>query len=146
MTTDTAPTIDLHDPASYKSWQEEHVRFGDLDVLGHVNNLAMGSYFENARVALHRQVFPNWPQVSHLFVLAHTSFDYYHELLYPAQLRIGTRVLKFGRSSMHTGAALFHEEKVIAQSQTVSVLIDNKTRKPVEIPAALRAAFIGIAG
>jgi acyl-CoA thioester hydrolase len=146
MTVAPPPDIDLKDPASYKWWQEEHVRFGDLDVLGHVNNLAMGSYFENARVAVHRQVFPYWPQVPHLFVLAHTSFDYYHELHYPAQLRIGTRVLKFGRTSMHTGAALFHEHKVIARSLTVSVLIDNITRQPTEIPAELRATFIGIAG
>ncbi|MEQ1653517.1 MAG: thioesterase family protein [Hyphomicrobium sp.] len=145
MSTDPAPAFNLHDPTQYRLWQEEHVRFGDLDVNGHVNNLAIGEYFENARVALHRQVFPAWPRVPHLFVLVHTSFDYYRELLYPAQLRIGTRLIKFGRTSMHLGAALFHNQELIAQSTTVSVLIDAQTRQPEEVPTTLRTAISALA-
>lgn len=139
-------TADLSDPAQYKFWQEDHVRFGDLDVIGHVNNLAMGSYFENARVALLRKVFPNWPNGETLFVLVQTRFDYFYELNYPAQLRIGTRLLSFGRSSMRLGAALYHEKELVAQSTTVSVLINQETRKPVMVPDDLRQAIIRLAG
>ncbi|MGB4100304.1 MAG: thioesterase family protein [Alphaproteobacteria bacterium] len=138
--------VNLHDPAQYRLWQEEHVRFGDLDINGHVNNLATGEYFENARVALHRQVFPEWPRVPHLFVLAHAAFDYYRELHYPAQVRIGTRLVKFGRTSMHLGAALFRNQDLIAQCRTIMVLIDVETRQPIEIPATMRAAVSAIAG
>lgn len=142
----TEAAVNLHDPTQYRLWQEEHVRFGDLDINGHVNNLAVGEYFENARVALHRQVFPDWPRVPHLFVLAHAEFDYYRELLYPAQLRVGTRLMKFGRSSMHLGAALFHNQDLIAQCKTVMVMIDVQTRQPVEIPPAMRATVSALAG
>jgi acyl-CoA thioester hydrolase len=137
---------DLSDPAQYRFWQEDHVRFGDLDVIGHVNNLAMGSYFENARVALMRQVFPNWPNGENLFVLVQTRFDYFYELFYPAQLRIGTRLLSFGKSSMRLGAALYHGQEQIAQCTTVSVLINNQTRKPMMVPESLRQAITKIAG
>lgn len=139
-------SADLSDPEQYKFWQEDHVRFGDLDVIGHVNNLAMGSYFENARVALLRKVFPNWPNGETLFVLVQTRFDYFYELNYPAQLRIGTRLLSFGRSSMRLGAALFHDKELVAQSTTVSVLINQETRKPVTVPDALRQEIIRLAG
>ncbi len=139
-------TADLSDPAQYKFWQEDHVRFGDLDVIGHVNNLAMGSYFENARVALLRKVFPNWPNGETLFVLVQTRFDYFYELNYPAQLRIGTRLLSFGRSSMRLGAALYHDKELVAQSTTVSALINQETRKPVMVPDDLRQEIIRLAG
>lgn len=139
-------SADLSDPAQYKFWQEDHVRFGDLDVIGHVNNLAMGSYFENARVALLRKVFPNWPNGETLFVLVQTRFDYFYELNYPAQLRIGTRLLSFGRSSMRLGAALFHDKELVAQSTTVSVLINQESRKPVTVPDTLRQEIIHLAG
>jgi acyl-CoA thioester hydrolase len=139
-------TADLSDPNQYKFWQEDHVRFGDLDVIGHVNNLAMGSYFENARVALMRKAFPHWPNGETLFVLVQTRFDYFYELNYPAQLRIGTRLLSFGRSSMRLGAALFHDKELVAQSTTVSVLINQETRKPVMVPDDLRQDIIRIAG
>lgn len=139
-------TADLSNPDQYKFWQEDHVRFGDLDVIGHVNNLAMGSYFENARVALLRKVFPNWPNGETLFVLVQTRFDYFYELNYPAQLRIGTRLLSFGRSSMRLGAALYHDTELVAQSTTVSVLINQETRKPVTVPDDLRQEIIRLAG
>ena len=137
---------DLSDPAQYKFWQEDHVRFGDLDVIGHVNNLAMGGYFENARVALMHKVFPNWPDCENLFVLVQTRFDYFYELYYPADLRIGTRLLSFGRSSMRLGAALFQGDELISQSTTVSVLINRETRKPVAVPEKLRQDIIDLAG
>ena len=36
----------------YPYWIDESVRFADLDPLGHVNNAAISTYFESARVAL----------------------------------------------------------------------------------------------
>jgi acyl-CoA thioesterase FadM len=39
---------------------------------------------------------------------------------------------------MRMASAIFHNGKGLAHAETVSVLIENKTRKPVEIPAELR--------
>jgi len=77
--------ISLTDPARYNYWIEDHVRFSDLDPLGHVNNLSVGQYFENARVALFSQLFPKWPLCEQLFVLAHIDIDFLRELHYPAK-------------------------------------------------------------
>ena len=46
--------FDPTDPGSYSFWATEHVRFADLDMLGHVNNKAYATYFEPARVKIGR--------------------------------------------------------------------------------------------
>jgi acyl-CoA thioester hydrolase len=126
------------DQRRYKHWTLDHVRFSDLDPLGHVNNNAIGQYFENARAALFMEVTPHWPRRHHLFVLARIAIDFRRELHMPAQLRIGTAALRMGRTSLILASGLFHGEDGIAYGETVSVYIDNATRKPAEIPAELR--------
>ncbi len=122
----------------YKHWIKDQVRFSDLDPLGHVNNNAIGTYFENARADLFLEVTPNWPHRDQLFVLARTSIDFRRELHLPAQLRIGTGVVSMGRTSMVLVNALFRGDDGLAYCESVSVLIDRKTRKPVAIADDLR--------
>ena len=48
---DVAPAVPF-DPrarASYRAWVQIPIRFSDQDLLGHVNNNAIGVYFEHAR-------------------------------------------------------------------------------------------------
>jgi acyl-CoA thioester hydrolase len=126
---------------TYKHWIEDHVRFSDLDPLGHVNNNAVGQYFENARADLFMEVTPLWPHREEVFVLARTAIDFHHELHMPARLRIGTGVLKMGRTSLTLANVLFHEKTGIAYCESVSVLISRETRKPLEMPTDLRKAL-----
>ena len=123
----------------YPLWTNDHVRFCDLDALGHVNNNAMGMYFENARAKLLSLITPGWPWGETLFVLVHTCITFRSELHMPARLRIGTCVTKVGNTSMHVANALFHGETPVAYSESTSVLIDGKTRAPVRLSEALRA-------
>lgn len=126
------------DRARYTFWIDDHVRFSDLDPLGHVNNNAIGQYFENARAALFMEVTPRWPNRDKLFVLAHIAIDFRRELHMPANLRIGTGVIKAGRTSLTLASALYHGEDGVAYGESVSVFIDQKTRQPSEIPDELR--------
>src|SRR5580698_10092311 len=119
------------DPARYKHWAKDYVRFSDLDPLGHTNNNAIGEYFENARAALFMKVTPNWPHRDQLFVLARTAIDFRRELHMPAALRIGTTILSVGRTSMTLANALFRGADGLASCESVSVLIDKASRKPV---------------
>ena len=126
------------DVKRYKHWAKDYVRFNqNLDALGHTNNNAIGEYFENARAILFTEVTPDWPHRAQIFVLARIAIDYRHELHMPAELRIGTCVTGFGRTSMLMASALFHGDIGIAYAETVSVLIEEKSRKPVEIPAGI---------
>ncbi len=122
----------------YKLWTNDHVRFCDLDALGHVNNNAMGMYFENARANLFHIVTPGWPWRDSIFVLARTCITFTHELHLPAKVKIGTCLTKIGTTSLHVANALWHGETPISYSESVSVLIDRKKRQPLKISEELR--------
>ena len=125
----------------YRHWVNDHVRFSDLDALGHVNNNAMGTYFENARANIFSIVTPRWPWRDTIFVLVHTSIDFVHELNLPSHLKIGSCVTRIGRTSLGIASALYNEDGPIAYSEAVSSLIDNEERVPVPISDELRAAL-----
>ena len=131
------------DPTRYRHWINEHVRFSDLDPLGHVNNNAMGEYFENARAALFTIITPRWPWRNQIFVLARSSFDFRHELHLPATFKIGTSVTELGTTSLKLASAILYENTGIAYCETVSVLIDQSTRRPTPLPDDLRQILQG---
>jgi acyl-CoA thioester hydrolase len=128
----------LYKKARYKLWTNDHVRFCDLDALGHVNNNAMGMYFENARAELFNLVTPGWPWNETLFVLVRTCISFKHELNLPARLKLGTCITKIGTTSIHVANALYHAETPISYSESISVLIDQKSRTPIKISDDLR--------
>jgi acyl-CoA thioester hydrolase len=125
----------------YTHWIDDHVRFSDLDPLGHVNNNSISQYFENARADLYREVTPNWPYGDYVFVLAHNSIDFRSELHMPAKLNIASAVTKIGRTSVGIANALFYHTEGIAYGESISVLINEKTRQPTPIPDELRATI-----
>jgi len=128
--------------AAYRHLIDEHVRFSDLDPVGHVNNNAIGQYFENARAAFFMNITPSWPRGEELFVLARIAVDFRRELHLPAQLYVGTGVIKVGRTSLTLANALFKGNDGIAYCESVSVLIDQRSRKPIPISEELRKIIL----
>lgn len=127
------------DLSRYKHWIDDKVRFSDLDPLGHVNNNSVGQYFENARAFFFQEITPQWPLGDRIFILGHIAIDFRRELHMPANLHIGTGVVSLGRTSMVLANALFRSDVGLAACESVSVLIDAKTRRPIPIPEDIRA-------
>ena len=123
----------FYNQARYKLWTNDHVRFCDLDALGHVNNNAMGMYFENARAKLFSLVTPGWPWGEAIFVLVRTCISFKHELHMPARVKLGTCITKIGTTSLHIANALYHADTPVSYSESISVLIDQKKRTPIKI-------------
>lgn len=144
MTTDTSPP--LTDPATYRYWIEERVRFADLDALGHVNNNAIGVYFESARVALMEACGGFRPDSPWTVVLARSVVDFRAELRYPAVARVGIRVLRVGNTSVVLGAGIFHDDTCIATQEGICVIVDAITHRPTPVPPALREALVPYGG
>ncbi len=139
MTTDTSPI--LTDPAAYRFWIEERVRFADLDALGHVNNNAIGVYFESGRVALMEMFGGFRGQAPWTVVLARSVMEFKAEMLYPGTARIGVRVLRLGNSSLTLGCAIFNGDTCIATQEGVCVIVDAATHRPMPLPPNLRAGL-----
>jgi acyl-CoA thioester hydrolase len=114
--TDFEPT----DPAIYKFWAAEHVRFADLDMLGHVNNKAYSTYYESGRIEYMRaRDMSDSPEFG--MALVRLEVDFRKEILYPATLRVGLRLQRLGRSSLTLACAIFNGD--VCASTSIAILV-----------------------
>lgn len=132
---------DALDPASYRFWVTEHIRFADLDLLGHVNNVAFTIYAESCRAAFMHQTGFWIPSAPRQNVIVRLELDYRRELHYPGELRVGLRVQKIGTSSFTLSQALFSGEHCVATAVVVIVRMDAKTRKAIPLNDEERASL-----
>ena len=98
------------------------VRYGDLDPQGHVNNAAIITYLEHARVAYIRHL-GLWDGKSFLeigFILARVELDYKMPILLTDQVEVGVRVSRLGNKSLDM-------EYLVREMSTGQVFADGKT-------------------
>jgi acyl-CoA thioester hydrolase len=128
----------LPDRAAYPHWVRERIRWSDTDMLGHVNNLAIAAYCESGRTEFLRTVLAPAAAPRSLLLLAHLSTSFLGEIHWPGEVDVGTGVLEVGRSSCRMGQAVFAGDRCVSRSESVLVLIDERTRRPRAIDDALR--------
>ena len=132
---------DLTSRATYAYWYAEKLRFSDTDMIGHVNNVAFASLMESGRVNFTRSgVIENLPD-DVLVVMRRLELDYRAELHWPAEIDIGSVLLRIGTSSFTIGNGLFHGDLCAATSVTTLVVIGRETRRAAPIPQATRAGM-----
>jgi acyl-CoA thioester hydrolase len=130
--------------ARYPHFLVVPTRWMDNDVYGHVNNVVYYSYFDT--------VINRWlisaggldiagGQV--IGVAAESHCRYRRPVAVPADLTAGLRVGKLGRSSVRYEIGIFApgEDEAAAEGWFVHVFVDRRTRRPVPLPDALRAAL-----
>lgn len=128
---------------SYPFWTPELVRFADLDINGHVNNIAFAVYAESGRAAFLRSTgLWSVEDPARQNVLAHIEIDYLQELKYPAEVRVGVRVLQIGRTSFHLGVGIFAGARCMATARSVQVRIDAHSKAPLALSDEERAALL----
>jgi acyl-CoA thioester hydrolase len=130
--------VDAADPAVYRHWIEDHVRFADLDPLGHCNHAVISGFFESSRVALFAAAGNPILGGGLSFPIVRLVLEFRRELLLGTSVRIGARVVRLGRTSVTLGGAVFEAERCAATAEVVGVLIDLETRSSTELPSELR--------
>lgn len=128
-------------PEDYRWWTEERVRFNDLDVIGHVNNIAYCIYVETGRAGFLSEIGFWVMGAQRANVIARTEMDYLHEVRFPAQLRIGVSVLALGNRSVTLGVAIFNGEICVLTARNIIVRFDTQTRRSVPLEESERAMF-----
>ena len=132
---------DLTSRATYAYWYAEKLRFSDTDMIGHVNNVAFAALMESGRVNYTRSgVIQHLPD-DVLVVMRRIELDYRAELHWPAEIDIGSVLLRIGKSSFAIGNGLFHGDLCAATSVTTLVVIGRETRRAAPIPQATRAGM-----
>lgn len=126
----------------YRFWLDEHVRFSDLDMLGHVNNIAYAVYCETIRAAFFHKIGLFDIGGDRNNVIVRFEMDYRHEIRYPAALKIGLVVSVIGTSSFGMQIGIFQGDVCAATATNVVVRWERATRKTVPLEADARAKLM----
>lgn len=132
----------------YRFFTPITTRWNDNDVYGHVNNVTFYSWFDTAanlyliaRAGLDVALSPV------IALVVASACDYHAPVSYPERIRVGVRVDKVGNRSVIWGIGIFREkhDAAVAHGTLAHCFVDRTTRKPVEIPTAMREALAKIA-
>lgn len=129
---------------AYAHHLEIPTRWNDNDVYGHVNNVEFYAFFDtviNAWLIGEGGLDIHAGTAIGLCVESHCAF--HAALAFPETVDAALRVGKVGRSSVRYEIGLFGQgvAEPAAEGWFVHVFVDRETRRPVEIPAPLRAAL-----
>src|SRR3954462_529362 len=119
----------------------DNVRFADLDPNQHVNNAVYATYFETGRVTLMKDRSYGLMPDGVTWIMVRLDMHFRAELRWPGTIEMGLGVVKFGRTSVTFDQVVFSEGTCVASAQSVSVLLDEATRKPTPLTPDILAYF-----
>lgn len=109
-------------PASYPFSAVTQTRFGDMDFLGHLNNVAYAALFENGRVRFNRSLDERRQrEKGERWLVAAVSINYLREGHFPDDVEIASGVGRIGTSSWVIEQAAFQGGACIATCDSVLV-------------------------
>ena len=119
----------------------DNVRFADLDPNQHVNNAVYATYFETGRVTLMKDRSYGLMPDGLGWIMVRIDIHFRAELHWPGKIELGLGVAKFGRTSVSFDQVVFSEGKCVASARSVTVLIDEDTRKPTPLTEEILRNF-----
>ena len=123
----------------YPHWTPVTLRFSDQDGTGHVNNVSFAAYIEAGRVDFgYTHTRPLLAPGQDLF-MANVAIAYRRQLHYPGTIDVGTGVLKLGRTSITLRSDVYFEGALIAEGESVVVLVDRASGASQPLSDAVRA-------
>jgi acyl-CoA thioester hydrolase len=123
-------------------------RWHDNDHYGHVNNVVYYAYFDTAvngfLIEASGTDIRDLPAIG---IVAETSCRFLRELSFPDIVWAGLALERLGNSSVVYRIGLFRNDEIepAALGRFVHVYVDAETRRPVPVPAPIRAALAAIA-
>lgn len=133
---------------AYRRFTPMTTRLRDNDMYGHMNNAVFYEYFDAAvNLWLSEAVGLDLPFGPVVGIVADTQCTFFAEVKWPQKVEVGMRAERLGNSSLTYGLAVFAEDETLANAacRYVHVYVDGASRKPLPLPAELRAAAEAIA-
>ena len=119
-------------------------RWADNDVYGHVNNVVYYAFFDTAVNGwLIDTTGVDIRELPAIGLVAETSCRFLAPLSFPDPVLAGLALERLGRTSVTYRLALFRGDspQPAALGRFVHVYVDRDTRRPVPVPAEIRAAL-----
>lgn len=131
----------------------DRVRFGDLDAMRHVNNVAFLAFFEDARVQYLSQLLGSDPTTRTEFglIFAECKINYRAPAFYDEEIRTCLRPAEIARSSVKLEFAMHavvggEDDRLLAEGYGVVVGYDYAAGRPMPLPESFKAALGAIGG
>lgn len=112
--------------------------FGDMDMAGHINNVALSRYYETGRCHWLIELTGD-PEVFNKklnTIVAEYTIRFLGEVNFPAQVTVGTAIGRIGNSSFDCLQALFVNDECVGLSDAAMVM--SFEGKPTRINDELR--------
>jgi acyl-CoA thioester hydrolase len=117
------------------------VRWSDVDVYGHVNNVKYFEYVQEARISFMRSLAEDTLVGHSTWVVARQDVDYRRPMVFrPEPYAIHTRVTRIGTSSYDLQADILDGDVLLARARTVVVAFDQDTQRSRPMLPAERVA------
>ena len=115
-------------------------RWGDNDMLGHLNNVVYHRCYEDVVTRFTRfELGVDWLNDDVYPVAIESQCRFHSELSWPETVTAALRIARVGRSSVVYHVALFGQQgdAAAASGRFVHVYVGRATKRPVDIPAAV---------
>jgi acyl-CoA thioester hydrolase len=123
-----------------------HVRFSDVDVFGHVNNVKYFEYYQEARIAFVRSLGRGEEEPPMGQVVARIDVDYKRPMLFrPEPYVIETWVTHIGTSSYGLSGQILDDDQVLSRADVRLVSFDVDANTARALSDAERARLESVA-
>jgi acyl-CoA thioester hydrolase len=113
------------DPANYPLLKPVPIRFADVDMFRHLNNVATGQFYEEARYELLADLRGLVPRdESPTLVIANVDTAFLGQARYPGVIDVATGVVRVGERSITIGQGLFVEGRCIGCADSIVVVAE----------------------
>ncbi len=124
------------------------VRFSDVDVYGHVNNVEYFTYLQEARIPMMTEIGSKAPGSEKFrLVVAQTDLEYLRPLVLRAEpYTASSRLTRVGTKSLWIETEISDGERVHARGRVVMVFFDTEAERSIEPTPQLRAVMNEMVG
>ena len=122
------------------------MRWGEMDSLAHMNNVAYLRYFEESRVAWFNELEIDYESTSEGPILGTISCRYLKSAVYPATFIVTSYGGKLGKSSFgmyHEMVNTNNKSEIYAEAEAILVWADISAAKSRPVPVWLRQIIQG---
>ena len=118
------------------------IRFNDIDILGHVNNVMYGHYFDMARYdfMMKQFTFVDLRNGRYILIMVRTEYDFIQPSFLEERLYVHTSLQHIGNKSIRFQQSIVDDKGVVRVACTsVMSTFDKETGKSFELSKEWRA-------
>lgn len=120
------------------------IRFNDVDMLGHINNISIQEYFDLGRINYLSKTLGDFLDTgnNHL-VIANYKTSFYSQILFDEQIKVSSKIYEIGNKSIKMIQTITNKsQKVIASNDCVLVGFNFKNHESIYIPKLWRTSLL----